>query len=205
MPPVPRRTIQRPGVGEGGIGPDTTERWVPDDIEQLWSTFRALPEDKRDHFLKAGNAHALAQTMWPEQRTAYASLLVVACEALKPRGRSSHGMNVYDVVESLAGAGEGVKLRSLDTAPQRVRSEHFHRGELLDDELGALMLSDPFKDPSFDGMLRTLSATTRVCLIEWLRCKGDYRVVRIPRDKPRRGWRRVVGDVLRWLQARIDG
>jgi hypothetical protein len=205
MPPVPRRTIQRPGIGEGGIGPDTTERWVPDEIEQLWATFRALPEDKRDHLLKAGNAHLLAQTMWPEQRTAYASFLVVACEALKPRGRSSHGMNVYDVVESLAGTGEGVKLRSLAVAPQRVRSDHFHRGELLDDELGALMLSDTFMDPSFDDMLRTLSMTTRVCLIEWLRCKGDYKVVRIPRDTSRRGWRRVASDALQWLQARIDG
>ena len=120
---------------------------------------------------------------------------------LKPRGRSSHRVNVYDVVESLAGAGEGTNLRSLAVAPQRVRSEHFHRGELLDDELGDLMIADPFVDPSFDGMLRKLSTTTRVCLIEWLRCKGDYSVVRIPRDKPRSAWLRAASDVLRWLRA----
>src|SRR5436853_470534 len=118
-PPVQRRTIARPGIGEGGVTPDTTERWVPDDIEQLWSMFCGLRSDKRDHFMKAGNAYLIAQTMWPEQRTAYASFLVVACEALKPRGRFSRGMNIYDVVESLGGVGEGVKLRSLAVAPQK--------------------------------------------------------------------------------------
>lgn len=203
LPPVPRRTISRPGLGTGGIGADTTERWVPDDIEQLWGTFRALSADKRDHFMKAGNAHLIAQTMWPAQRTAHASFLVVACEALKPRGRSSHGMNVYDVVESLCGVGAGTTLRSLAVAPQQVRSEHFHRGELLDDELGALMLSDPFMDPSFDNMLRTLSTATWVCLIEWLRCGGKYKVLRIPRDKPRQRWSVFASNVLRWLKARL--
>jgi hypothetical protein len=69
-PPIERRAIARPGIGAGGI--TTRERWVPDDIEQLWRLLRALPAAKRDHFLKAGNAHLVAQSMWPEQRTAYA-------------------------------------------------------------------------------------------------------------------------------------
>ncbi len=40
-----------------------------------------------------------------------------------------------------------------------------------------------FKDPSFDEMLRALTVMTRVCLIEWLRCGGAYKVVRCPPDK----------------------
>jgi hypothetical protein len=38
-------------------------------------------------------------------------------------------------------------------SPQRVRSEHFHRGELIANELGMI---DPFQDPSFDAMLEEL-------------------------------------------------
>lgn len=188
-PPIERRTVHRPGVGEIGVtlgvSMDMTERWVPADIEELWSIFCALPAHKREHFLKAGNAYLVAQTMWPAQRTAYASFLVVTCEALKPRGRSSRAANVYDVVESLAGIGEGIKLRSLSIAPQTVRSEHFHRGELLAGELGHLLISDPFKDPSFDRTLDALATLSRVCLIEWLRRKGDYKIVYIPRGSGR--------------------
>ena len=125
-PPIERRVIDRPGIGELGvtigIAPDMHERWVPDDIESLWSLFRKLPVEKREHFIKASNAYFIAQTMWPEQRTAYASFLVVACEALKPRGRRFHTTNVYDVVESLAGAGRGAALRALSFSPQKVRS-----------------------------------------------------------------------------------
>ena len=151
--------------------------------------------------MKAGNAFLIAQRMWPEQRTAYASFLVVACEALKPQSRRFHGTNIYDVVESLAGAGEGKRLRSLDVAPQKVRSDHFHRGELLAGELRSWLISDPFLDPSFDDMLRTLNTLTRVCLIEWLRCKGEYKVAHILRDTRRRNWRSFVSDLLRRLRA----
>ena len=168
-----------------------------------WSIFCDLQSDKRDHFMKAGNAYLIAQTMWPEQRTAYASFLVVACEALKPRGRFSRGMNIYDVVESLGGVGEGVKLRSLAVAPQKVRSDHFHRGELLDGELRPLLISDPFMDPSFDSMLSTLNTLTRVCLIEWLRCKGEYKVVHTPRDTPQRSWNVFASDLFGRLRAFI--
>ena len=206
-PPIARRAIDRPGIGKLGvtlgITPDMTERWVPEDIENLWGVFSALTADKREHFMKAGNAFLIAQRMWPEQRTAYASFLVVACEALKPQGRRFHGTNIYDVVESLAGAGEGKRLRALEVAPQKVRSDHFHRGELLAGELRPLLILDPFLDPSFDSMLRTLNTLTRVCLIEWLRRKGEYKVVHIPRDTPRRSWAVVAREIFGRLRAFI--
>ena len=206
-PSIERRAVSRPGIGKLGVTigicADMTERWVPDDIEQLWATFSSLPSDKRNHFTKAGNAYLIAQSMWPEQRTAYASFLVVACEALKPRGRRHHYMNIYDVVESLCGAGEGLRLRSLSVAPQQVRSEHFHRGDLLAGELGPLLISDPFHDPSFREMLDVLATDTRVCLIEWLRRNGDYNLVRLQRANQRVPWtirmRDLLGRVLfRW-------
>ena len=185
-PVIERRAVARPGIGTLGVTigicADMTERWVPEDIEALWALFSSLSDDKREQFVKAGNAYLIAQSLWPEQRTAHASFLVVACEALKPIGRRFNGMNVYDVVESLVGAGAGESLRTLSVRPQAVRSDHFHRGDLLAGELGALLLSDPFHDPSFDEMLGALATHARVCLIEWLRCSGEYPLLKLPRS-----------------------
>jgi len=168
-PPIERRDVLRPGLGTFGITADMTEQWVPADIQQLWSTFARLPSAKRDHLMRAGNAYLTARAMWPDQRTAYATFLVVACEALKPTGRRYNKMNVYGVIEMLVGQGEAERLRELSDHPQRVRSNLVHRGQLAAGELGPLLLDDYFVDPSFDEMLRELSSVTCVCLIEWLR------------------------------------
>jgi hypothetical protein len=183
--PVVRRDVARPGLGPYGITSDMHEEWVPGDIEQLWRSFMALPPPKRDHLLRAGNAYLTAQLMWPDQRTAYAAFLVVACEALKPTGRTGHLMNVYDVVASLVSSNEAQNLRQLTFHPQQVRSKHLHRGELVAGELLPMLFDDHFRDPSFDEMLRILSSISRVCLIEWLRLGGNYKVVRMPREKHR--------------------
>ena len=89
---------------------------------------------------------------------------------------------VRNTLESLVGAGAGESLRTLSVRPQAVRSDHFHRGDLLAGELGALLLSDPFHDPSFDEMLGALATHARVCLIEWLRCSGEYPLLKLPRS-----------------------
>jgi len=182
-PAVPREAAVRPGVGRIGIWPDTREQWVPADIEELWRAFTALPPAKREQFLRAGNAYLIARSMWPEQRTAYAAFLVVACEALKPAGKRYDWMNVYDVVTSLVSPGEAQQLRGLSFHPQRVRSKHVHRGELAADELLPMLIHNYFKDPSFDEMLDKLSRISRVCLIEWLRCGGQYKIALTSRAK----------------------
>lgn len=181
--PVERRDVERPGLGPYGITSDMHEKWVPGDIEELWQRFMTLPPAKRDHLLQAGNAYMTAQLMWPSQRTAYAAFLVVACEALKPTGRRYDRMNVYDVVASLVGAGEAQQLRQLSLHPQKVRSEHFHRGKLSAGELLPMLMHNHFMDPSFDEMLRILARVCRICLIEWLRCEGKYEVIRLAREK----------------------
>jgi len=185
IPPVARRDVARPGLGPYGITFDMHEEWVPGDIEQLWRSFMALPPAKRDHLLRAGNAYLTAQLMWPDQRTAYAVFLVVACEALKPTGKTGDRMNVYDVVASLVSPNEAQGLRQLTFHPQQVRSKHLHRGELVAGELLAMLFDDHFRDPSFDEMLRILSRISRVCLVEWLRLGGKYKVVRLPRETHR--------------------
>ncbi len=182
-PPVPREAVVRPGVGRTGIWPDMCEQWVPADIEELWRVFTALSAPKRDNLLRAGNAYLIARSMWPDQRTAYAVFLVVACEALKPTGKQYDRMNVYDVVASLVSVSEAQRLRELSFHPQKVRSEHLHRGKLSAGELLPMLIHDYFMDPSFDHMLKDLSTICRICLIEWLRCQGKYDVIRLPRDK----------------------
>jgi len=183
-PPIALREVSRPGLGPTGIWPDMHEQWVPADIEELWRTFTALPASKREHFLRAGNAYLVARSMWPDQRTAYAAFLVVACEALKPIGKRYDKVNVYDVVTSLLSLSEAERLRKHSAPPQQVRSKHLHRGELAAGELLPILIHDYFADPSFDEMLGDLTRVCRVCLIEWLRCGGKYTLVRMPRPKP---------------------
>lgn len=187
-PPIEKRQASRPGLGPYGIWPDMHEQWVPADIEELWRLFNDLPPSKQDHFLRAGNAHLLAQSMWPDQRTAYAAFLVVACEALKPSGRQYDKLNLYDVVASLLSLNEAEALRR--HSPQRVRSKHLHRGDLAAGEFLPILIHDYFADPSFDAMLRELSRVCRVCLVEWLRCKGEYKLDRSASVK--------VGLLTRW-------
>ena len=129
------------------------------------------------------------------------SFLVVACEALKPRTRRYRWMNIYDVVESLAGSGRGAALRALSVAPQSVRSEHFHRGDLLAGELDELLIGDEFRDPSFRSMLSELATDTRVCLIEWLRKAGEYKVASVQRDSGATGWLAWSSKILKCIYS----
>jgi len=182
--PIERREVTRPGLGHFGITSDVNEQWVPADIEQLWDTFMGLPDSRREHLLRAGNAYLIARSMWPNQRTAYAAFLVVACEALKPTGKRYNWVDIYDVIASLLDPNEARRLQESSVLhPQRVRHHHLHRGELAAGELLPMLVHDQFKDPSFDEMLTELSVISRVCLIEWLRCEGKYNVVQAPRAK----------------------
>ena len=160
------------------------EQSVPEDIEELWHTFTGLPASERDQFMRAGNANLNALSMWPDQRTAYATFLVVACEALKPSGRRHDKLNVYDVVASLLNPNEAERLRQHSPPPQKVRHKHLHRGELAAGELLPILIHDYFADPSFDGLLRELSLVCRTCLIEWLRRSGKYKLVRMSDSIP---------------------
>lgn len=179
---VEQREATRPGLGPFGIRSDMHERWVPSDIEILWSMFKRLPQKRREQFLSAANALLLAHRMGTEQRTARAAFLVVACEALKPTSKKFQRANVYDVLASLAGLPAANRLKEQSVPPQKVRSQHLHRGELLAGELAPFIMHDYFGDPSFDDMLRDLGMLTRICLIEWLRCGGSYNFVWIQRE-----------------------
>lgn len=182
-PAAARETVARPRLGRLGIWADDRSIRIPHDIEDLWARFNALTHSARQQFLNACNAYDIARSMWPSQRTAYAAFLVVACEALKPTSRRYEKANVYDVIANLASDADARALMSLRLAPQKVRSQHLHRGKLAADEFAPLLFGDPFRDPSFDDMLMRLSQVTRVCLIERLRRSGSLPFALLPRQK----------------------
>jgi hypothetical protein len=181
IPPMPREVVERPGIGRSGLSSDQREQWVPEDVEHLWQTLGSLSVEKKDDFLRAGNALLNAGALWPDQRTTYAVFHVIACEALKPRGKQYDDLNVYDIVASLIGIPQAEKLRTLAVPPQSVRNRHLHRGEVMADEFSSMLLYDSFNDPSFDQMLHELSRVCQACLVEWLRRMGEYEVIRLPR------------------------
>jgi hypothetical protein len=178
--PIPLRPVQRPGLEQSGIRAEDLEQAVPQDTVDLWQKYTDLPAAQRSHFLRAGNAYQIARSMWPDQRTAYAAFMVVACESLKPAGRRNDNGNISTVVEGLLDTSEAQQLRQLRLAPQRVRSQHLHRGELAGGELVPFLLQKDFGDPAFDDTVSTLTRTTRTCLIEWLRRGGRYTLKRPP-------------------------
>jgi hypothetical protein len=104
--------------------------------------------------------------------------MVVRASAAVGPGKRYDRLNLYDVIASLLGPNEPQRLRELSVHPQKVRSGHVHRAELAAGELLPMLMHNHFMDPSFDEMLRALSVISRLCLIEWLRCEGSYRVVR---------------------------
>ena len=182
--PLRSTAVERPGLGPYLTDSNINEQCIPCDIEQLWETFVRLPNLKRDQLIRAGNAFLIACSMSPDQRSAYAAFLVVACESLKPSGKKFDGLNIYDVVENLLNKEEADRLRELAVRPHKVRNGLLHRAELAAGELVPMVIHDHFRDPSFDEMINSLSMITRMCLIEWLRCEGKYNVV-LP-SKPKR-------------------
>lgn len=65
-----------------------------------------------------------------------------------------------------------------------LEDQHLHRGVLATGELLPILIHDYFANPSFDELLRELSPVCRMCLIEWLRCGGEYTLVGMSGPKP---------------------
>lgn len=182
-PAIPTHAALRPGVGNAIAIALMGQRSVPEDTASLWRRLQSLPVGSRQQFLEAGNAFANAQLFWPDQRTSYASFLVVSCEALKPKSRRFDGANIYDVTNSLRGRPAADALRAVALNPQGIRSDHFHRGKVVDAELAPRFGTSYFNDPSFDDALRALNENSRICLVEWLICGGTYKFCWMPRPK----------------------
>jgi hypothetical protein len=183
-PAMPTHNVARPGI-EGALDlAQMQARSAPQDAPSLWQQMQSLPEALRRQFLEAGNAYRNAQSFWPEQRTAYASFLVVSCEALKPARRKFDAANIYDVINSLRDQSAAEGFRKVALHPQAIRSNHFHRGRVIAEELTPRFGTRYFEDPTFDELLRALHENCRICLIEWLRRGGNYTMRWLSRARP---------------------
>ena len=174
----------RPGVVGAPNLAHTDTQVVPQDAASLWQQLQSLKPELQRQFLEAGNAYWNAQSFWWHQRTAFASFLVVSCEALKPARRKFDNANIYDVINSLRDQTAAEQLRTSHSTPQSIRSDHFHRGKLADNELAPRFGSNYFDDPTFDELLRTLNINARICLIQWLRLGGNYTLRWLTRARP---------------------
>ena len=183
---VPLRQVARPDFSLKGIDGTVSEQWAPDDISLLWATFLDLPRDKHDQFVRAAAKWQEAMMFWRERRTLSFSLMVVACEALKPLDARYYSHNVYEVVEALIGKPKADVLRAPEFRAQEVRSGHLHAGELRADEFGIQTMTPGFSDPTFDDSVRALAHITRATIIEWLTVRGQYTMPPLAKAAERR-------------------
>jgi hypothetical protein len=167
----------------------TEEQAVPDDIVDLWKAYCALTPDKREQFLRAAAKWQEALLLWRDRSTLSYTLLVIACEALKPGEPQFRGHNAYHVVESLLGKAHAEQLQKHKSPAQQVRSAHLHRGEFHGAEFIPTKTLSSDYDPSFDTERRELAQITQAAIVEWLKRRGSFTM---PLLKQRDGLRRWV-------------
>jgi hypothetical protein len=187
--PVPLVTVQRPDVSFLGLGQEEEQR-LPNDVIDLWQAFTTLPPDKRRQFLQAGNLYQLALSLTYDDQTTRYTMMVAACEALKPPERQFNEYNIYNVVEGLLGNETAAKLKQ-QIRPQEVRSEHIHLGRFRGNEFVKHRMMSRYQDRRFYDACDELAQITPTVFIEWLTRGGVYSMPSIIRQK---SWRRWLKD-----------
>jgi hypothetical protein len=150
-----------------GIDGSTNEVILRNDVLQLWTSFRALPTQRRRQFLQAAAKWQEAMAQSRDSSTLSFALMVVACEALKSSDADRRA-NVYDVIEGSLGEDTANRLRRGEFAAQVVRSVHLHAGQFLGDELIRNAINSSYRDPSFMEAYREMATVTPAAIIEWL-------------------------------------
>ena len=212
--PVPLRQVRRPDFSLRGIFASTEEMSLPDDVGELWETYRTLTEDQERQFLRAAAKWQEALMYGRERSTLSYALMVVACESLKPADRQYREHNIYQIVEALLGTTNANRLR--EHRPQDVRSAHLHGGEFRGSEFVELAVMSSYQDPTFDQARRALGRITQEAIIEWLRRRGVFTMSPIKRRKSLRRLVReqalvllpivgAAGVVLGWLLQNSRG
>lgn len=176
-PGIPTVRVERPDLGRFSPLNEKDEIVLPDDIQEIWKAFAMLDGSKRSQFLEAGMTFQLGLRVWSEFRSASLALLVVACEALKNRQRSSkkkqgRQVKLFQTIEALLGRDIVNQLRGLELNPQGVRDEHFHLGKLFGEELDPFAFTSTYRDPTFGDVHRLVTRVCRAAIIEWLRRGG---------------------------------
>jgi hypothetical protein len=181
--------------------PVITEISLRDDTADLWSTYRNLEEDKRVQFLQAAVKWQEARMLWPERPSLSYTLMVIACEALKPSDAADR-QKCYDVVNALLGAPAVERIRNSPYPAQRMRNTHLHTGEFQGWELELVTFFASYRDPSFGDAVRKMAEVTPAVIIAWLKCGGIFQM---PAPNERSTLRRWLKDNLLLSAALIFG
>lgn len=143
---VPLRPVQRPDFSLRGIDGTIAEQWLPTDVGDLCTAYRGLAADQGRQFQQAAAKWQEAMKLFHHDHSTLSfSLMVVACEALKPRGKEFRDHNIYPIVEALLWKAVADKLLEPWFLPQRVRNAHLHSGEFRGTEFMETALMGPFK------------------------------------------------------------
>ncbi len=152
-------------------------------ILDLWQHYRALPADGRAKFMQVAAKWQEALLHWQDRDTLSFTLMVVACEALKPSDAAFNDHTIYEVVGALLGPEAEARLREHWFRPHNVRSRHLHLGQFHGSELTARTFVDSSYDPTFDQARRELFRVTQDAIIEWLRRRGEFELPRLTKRK----------------------
>lgn len=184
---VPLYALDNPPCG---IDDSTNEISLRSDIADLWGLFRSLGAEQRIQFLQAAAKWQEAVIHWQDRPSLSFTLMVIACEALKPPDADDR-QNCYDVIKALLGRTAVNRIRQNPFPAQDVRSTHLHKGAFHGSELVMIDFLSSYHDPTFREAHREMVRVTPEAIIEWLRRRGTFQMV-IRRN--RRTYRRWFRD-----------
>lgn len=168
---------------------DQTEISLRADVADLWDLYRKLDTDKRVQFLQAAAKWQEAMMHWQDRPSLSFTLMVIACEALKPSDADDRH-NCYDVVKALLGTTVVGQIRQSPFPAQRVRSAHLHEGEFHGSELEMADFLPGYRDPSFLEAHRRMARVAPAAIIEWLKRRGVLQMLTLRNRRTMRRWLR---------------
>jgi hypothetical protein len=175
-----------------GIDGSTNEITIREDVADLWALYRSLSVQQRAQFLQAAAKWQEAIIHWQDRPSLSFTLMVIACEALKPHDADDR-QNCYDVIEALLGRTAVDRVRQNPFPAQRVRGTHLHTGEFHGSELILTDFLASYRDPTFREVHREMFQVTSAAIIEWLKRRGTFQM---PAPNNRR-------TLLRWLKDNV--
>ncbi len=137
--------------------------------------YRSLGVQQRAQFLQAAAKWQEAIIHWQDRPSLSFTLMVIACEALKPADADDR-QNCYDVIEALLGRTAVDRIRQNPFPAQRVRSTHLHTGEFHGSELVLTDFLASYRDPTFRQAHREMFRVTSAAIIEWLKRRGTLQM-----------------------------
>ena len=142
-----------------GIDGSTNEISLRSDIAALWGLYRSLGAQQRIQFLQAAAKWQEAMIHWQDRPSLSFTLMVIACEALKPPD-ADYLQNCYDVIEALLGRTTVDRIRQNPFPAQHVRRTHLHRGKFHGSEFAMLDFLSSYHDPTFREAHREMARVT---------------------------------------------